>query len=94
MIFFNELGSFLYKRRKAFGYTQEMVAEIIGVSDRTLRNIEYNVTVPELQTVMKLWDVYELSPDVLFSFYSRDKIMSEMLDFYEIKRRTRAKAGN
>lgn len=44
MIFFNELGSFLYKRRKEIGYTQETVAEIIGVTARTLRNIKYFYT--------------------------------------------------
>ena len=58
MIFYNKLGSFLYKRRRAFGYTQEDVAEIIGISSRTLRNIEYNYTTPEFETIMKLCEQY------------------------------------
>ncbi len=93
MVCFDEISSFLYKRRKEYGYTQEMVAEIIGVSDRTLRNIEYNVTTPEFETVMKLWDLYELTPDELFAFYNRDEIMNEMVKFYKNKRNEKISVG-
>ncbi len=93
MIFYNKLGSFLYKRRRAFGYTQEDVAEIIGISSRTLRNIEYNYTTPEFETIMKLWDFYELSPEELFAFYNRDDIMDQMKKFYYNKKKEKISAG-
>ena len=93
MIFFNELGSFLYKRRKEIGYTQETVAEIIGVSARTLRNIEYNDTTPEFENIIKLWDLYELEPEELFDFYNRDEVMDEMAKYYFNKRKEKISAG-
>ena len=93
MIFFNELGSFLYKRRKEMGYTQETVAEIIGVSARTLRNIEYNGTTPEFENIIKLWDLYELEPEELFVFYARDEIMDEMAKFYFNKKKEKISVG-
>lgn len=93
MIFFNELGSFLYKRRKEMGYTQETVAEIIGVSARTLRNIEYNGTTPEFENIIKLWDLYELEPEELFVFYTRDEIMDEMAKFYFNKKKEKISVG-
>ncbi len=93
MIFYNELGSFLYKRRKEIGYTQETVAEIIGISSRTLRNIEYNETTPEFENIMKLWDLYELEPNKLFEFYGRDKIMDEMAKYYLNNRKQKVLVG-
>ena len=93
MIFLNELGSFLYSRRKEIGYTQEIVAEIIGVSARTLRNIEYNYTTPEFENIIKLWDLYELEPERLFEFYSRDEIMNEMALYYYKKRKEKILTG-
>lgn len=87
MVDFLKLGSFIYERRKVLGYTQETVAAIIDISDRTLRNIEYGLVVPDIETIMKLWDLYELSPEVLFVFYSRDEIMDEMRIIYKNKRK-------
>ena len=78
MVDFVKLGDFLYKRRSNLGYTQEIVVSIIGISNRTLRNIEYGKTAPDFETIMMLWDLYSLSPDELFIFYSRDEVMTEM----------------
>lgn len=95
MVDFLKLGSFIYiyERRKALGYTQETVAAIIDISDRTLRNIEYGLVVPDIETIMKLWDLYELSPDDLFAFYSRDEVMNEMRIIYENKRKKVSAVG-
>ena len=87
MVDFVKLGEFLYSKRNSLGYTQETVAAIIDISDRTLRNIEYGLVVPDIETIMKLWDLYELSPDDLFSFYSRDEVMNEMKKIYKNKRK-------
>lgn len=87
MVDFVKLGEFLYNKRNSLGYTQETVAAIIDISDRTLRNIEYGLVVPDIETIMKLWDLYELSPDDLFKFYSRDQVMNEMRIMYKNKRK-------
>ena len=87
MVDFIKLGELLYNRRNLLGYTQETVAAIIDISDRTLRNIEYGLVVPDIETIMKLWDLYELSPDDLFEFYSRDEVMNELRIMYKNKRK-------
>ena len=87
MVDFVKLGELLYNRRNLLGYTQETVAAIIDISDRTLRNIEYGLVVPDIETIMKLWDLYELSPDDLFEFYSRDEVMNELRIMYKNKRK-------
>ena len=87
MVDFVKLGEFLYNKRNSLGYTQETVSAIVDISDRTLRNIEYGLVVPDIETIMKLWDLYELSSDDLFSFYSRDEVMNEMQKIYKNKRK-------
>ena len=87
MVDFVKLGEFLYNKRNSLGYTQETVAAIVDISDRTLRNIEYGLVVPDIETIMKLWDLYELSSDDLFLFYSRDEVMNEMKKIYKNKRK-------
>ena len=93
MVDFVKLGELLYNRRNLLGYTQETVAAIIDISDRTLRNIEYGLVVPDIETIMKLWDLYELSPDDLFEFYSRDEVMNEMRIMYKNKRKRASVVG-
>lgn len=77
----------MYNKRNSLGYTQETVSAIIDISDRTLRNIEYGLVVPDIETIMKLWDLYELSPEELFEFYSRDEVMNELRTIYKNKRK-------
>ncbi len=83
MVKFVELGNFLYKRRCVLKYTQEEVAAIINISDRTLRNIEYGITGTDLETILMLWDLYDLPAEDLFLYYSRDEIMDEMKKLYQ-----------
>ncbi len=78
-----ELGCFLGDKRRALRYSQERVAEIVGVSDRTIRNIEYGITSPDLTTIIKLWDLYNLPYEQLFSFYARTEEMNDSIMFYE-----------
>ncbi len=83
MVNFVKLGDFLYKRRRLLGYTQETVAAIIGISDRTLRNIEYGQTVTDIETILSLYDLYSLPLDELSTFYSRDDVMKELAKIYD-----------
>jgi DNA-binding XRE family transcriptional regulator len=80
-----ELGKFLSETRLNLGYSQEMVADIIGVTDKTIRNIEYGITAADLITVMRLWDLYEISHDILFKYYERCEEMKIELEFYQEK---------
>ncbi|MEQ8926441.1 MAG: helix-turn-helix transcriptional regulator [Fulvivirga sp.] len=62
-----KIGETIKKRRKFLKITQEDLAEISGISERTLRDIEKGSANPELASLMKLCEVLglELSIDVI-----------------------------
>ena len=51
------IGDILQSRRKARKISQEQVADIAGISPRTLRDIEKGIANPELETLMKICNV-------------------------------------
>jgi y4mF family transcriptional regulator len=51
------IGNILQSRRKARKIAQEQLADIAGISARTLRNIEKGIANPELETLMKICNV-------------------------------------
>jgi y4mF family transcriptional regulator len=51
------IGDILQSRRKARKIAQEQLADIAGISPRTLRDIEKGVANPELETLMKICHV-------------------------------------
>lgn len=50
-------GDILQARRKARKISQEQLADIAGISPRTLRDIEKGIANPELETLMKICHV-------------------------------------
>lgn len=83
MMDFISMGKLLAEQRRKARYTQEMVAEIVGVTDKTIRNIEYGITAADIETVLKLWDLYSLPENALFVYYARDKEMETAIEFFE-----------
>lgn len=59
----SKLGDLIKKQRKRKKYTQEKVAEAIGISDKHYSKIEIGKYVPSLQTFFKLLEVLELNLD-------------------------------
>lgn len=55
-----QIGLTLRRRRNFLGITQEDLAEISGISERTLRNIEKGQANPELDTLIKICEVLGL----------------------------------
>lgn len=51
------IGSIIQSRRKTRKIAQEQLADIAGISPRTLRGIEKGIANPELETLMKICDV-------------------------------------
>lgn len=49
-----ELGSIIHARRKSRKIIQEDVAEVAGISARTLRDIENGTANPELETLLSI----------------------------------------
>jgi y4mF family transcriptional regulator len=62
-----EIGNTVRERRMFLKITQEDLADISGISERTLRDIEKGLANPELESLMKLCDVLglELAIDVI-----------------------------
>lgn len=62
-----EIGEKIKIRRKFLKITQDDLADIAEVSERTLRDIEKGLANPELQSLLKICDVLglELKIDVI-----------------------------
>jgi y4mF family transcriptional regulator len=56
----NEISKKIKKRRTFLKITQEDLADISGISERTLRDIEKGIANPELQSLMKICEVLGL----------------------------------
>ncbi|MFT6997590.1 MAG: y4mF family transcriptional regulator [Cryomorphaceae bacterium] len=54
------IGNYLRKRRKVLKISQEDLADIAGVSERTLRDIEKGIANPELASLIKVCEVLGL----------------------------------
>ena len=64
--------------------SRETVSEIVGISDKTLQNIERGKTEPRLETVARLCDLYHISFDELKRFYTRDSVMDYEMKIFQI----------
>ncbi|MDO5027868.1 MAG: helix-turn-helix domain-containing protein [Bacillota bacterium] len=64
------MESKLYKRRKLLGLTQLDLALLSGVSDRTIRNLEYKNTQANQETIEALTLGYKLSPKDLYRIHN------------------------
>ncbi len=60
-----EFGEFLAKLRKEKGYLQKEVAAYLNVTVATISNYEKGVHTPDLTTLSKLADFYDVSTDYL-----------------------------
>lgn len=55
-----EIGKVIHDRRKSRKILQEDVAEVAGISSRTLRDIENGVANPELDTLLRICETLGL----------------------------------
>ncbi len=60
-----EFGEFLAKLRKEKGYLQKEVAAYLNMTVATISNYEKGVHTPDLNTLAKLADFYDVSTDYL-----------------------------
>ncbi len=55
-----KIGNYLRKYRMDKGYSQEVVAEMLGVSQKTYSNMENNRSEISIETIKKLVDLYQI----------------------------------
>lgn len=59
------IGKFIAALRKANGYTQAQLAEMLGVSNKTISNWENEVSYPDLSLIPVIADVFNVTSDEL-----------------------------
>lgn len=62
-------GQKLKKARESLGLTQEKVAEYLGLGTRYISDIERNKTKGSIDTLIKLCNIYNITPNDLLSEY-------------------------
>lgn len=60
-----ELGEVLTTLRKEHGFLQKDVADYLNLAVATVSNYEKNVRMPDLETLVKLAELYDVSTDYL-----------------------------
>ena len=74
------LGDSLFHARKKSGFSQEEVAEKIGVSRQTISKWETNETIPDIYQSKKLAQIYNISLDELIEFDMDVNEIREMIE--------------
>lgn len=66
-----DFGKILKEKRKENGYSQEYLAEKLGISRVNISNYEQGIKVPSLAVIWKLADLFNCSIDELTGFNNR-----------------------
>lgn len=59
----HEMGDFLQSLRKSKGLTQQELADLLNVSNKTVSKWENGLGIPEMSTLLLLADLYDVSVD-------------------------------
>ena len=62
---YRDLGKRIAKRRKVLNLTQEDVAEAAGLSNNFISNIENNYSIPSIDSLLKICEAIDTTPDYL-----------------------------
>jgi transcriptional regulator with XRE-family HTH domain len=60
---YKELGERIAKRRKVLNLTQDDVAGATGLSNNHISNIENNHSIPSIETLIKICEALDITPD-------------------------------
>ena len=64
-----KIGKQLQAIRKSNGYTQEKIAEEVGVSPRYISDVEQDRAKPSYEILVKMCNIYNVGLDQIFSKY-------------------------
>lgn len=74
------LGLRIMQRRKQKNIKQSELAEIIGVSENQISNIENGKSFPRMQKFMKICEVLNCNPDYLLSGIIQNSVEENIID--------------
>lgn len=97
-----KIGAFLKQLRNEKGITQEQLAEILGVSGRTVSRWETGTNLPDLSILVQISEYYDVEIKEILNGERKSENMDNELketllkvaDYHELERRRAAKAGN
>lgn len=97
-----KIGGFLKKLRQEKKVTQEQLAEIIGVSGRTISRWETGSNMPELSILIQLAEYYDVDISEILNGERKGEVMNSELketllkvaDYSEMEKKKALKAGN
>lgn len=78
-----DIGLKLLQSRKEVGMTQEEVAEKLGETRQSISNWENGKTFPDIVSVIKMSDLYNVSLDVLLKDKKEEHTMSKYLNYLD-----------
>lgn len=86
-----KIGDILRRTRKSLGYTQEDVAEMLDLASRYVSDIERNKTKGSIDTLVKLCNIYHITPTYILQDYLNLKdefrIDPNLIGYYELSSR-------
>ena len=77
--FYQSLGKLVQKKREEKGFTQEIVANALGINRATLANLEGGTHQMLTHRFFELCLILELTPESLFSSYKAVKAEQQVL---------------
>ena len=87
------LGKNIRKMRKERGLTQESLADTLGVTNGAVYKWESNQSVPELEMIVKLADLFDVSLDVLLGYEKINKRKDVLIQNIYLKINTKDITG-
>lgn len=86
-----KVGDILKRIRKSLGYTQEDVAEMLDLAPKYVSDIERNKTKGSIDTLVKLCNIYHITPTYILQDYldlkDEFKIDPNLVGYYELNNR-------
>lgn len=83
MVFNKEyMGQKIKMARKEKGFTQEHLAELVGISNRTLNLMEKGKSGMSIETLIKFCNTLDVSPNYILSYKSTNDNTQDALDYF------------
>lgn len=77
------IGNLLKKHRIKNGYTQEKVAELLGLAPKYISQIERGISAGTIETLIKFCNLYNITTDAILLSLLNSNIKKSQKEFYK-----------
>lgn len=74
------INNIILEKRKEFGLTQLELAHKLGVTNRTVSRWEKGTSIPDIHSLKRLSEIFNVSMDTFYSTITVDPIIDEPID--------------